>query len=138
MDTVHSKPVIFKMFIKTYFDFLNFIMEHSNENNEFKKFYRKNQILKRSNIKMFIRVWNETINAKYFSYIINEDIDYFLHKNYDEEFSTSTRKQIASEYKIHDCLKYIKKIYHTLEQSTVEEFKSYMKNLAILCELYHR
>ena len=67
----------FKNFNTTYFEFLEFIRIKSNENKGFIKFYKKNKILKKTNIKYIIKFWYSHITIPYYNNIINNDFDYF-------------------------------------------------------------
>jgi len=50
-------PTPIGVFNKEYFEFLNFIKIHI-EDTSFKTFYRKNQMMKETNPKFFIKTWN--------------------------------------------------------------------------------
>ena len=53
-----QKKQIVKTFVDIYFDLLNTIKEQlENKNKEFNDFYKKNLLLKKTNIKLFIKTW---------------------------------------------------------------------------------
>ena len=68
-------------FNKEYFEFLNFIKNHIDDTS-FKTFYRKNQIIKETNPKLFIRTWYDCIGSKYHLQVMQKDISFFLNKEY--------------------------------------------------------
>ena len=72
-------PTPIGIFNKEYFEFLNFIKAHI-EDVSFKTFYRKNQIMKETNPKMFIRTWYNRIGSKYHEQVMQRDISFFLNK----------------------------------------------------------
>ena len=57
----YPKTEINKEFVKTYFELLNFMKAHVTNNKDFKYFYNKNLILRKSNVKYFIKLYYERI-----------------------------------------------------------------------------
>ena len=52
----NQKQQIFRSFINTYFEFLDFIHQHiGKDNKDFKNFYKKNKLLRKANVKIFIK-----------------------------------------------------------------------------------
>ena len=68
-------------FNKSYFEFLKFIEKYLKEDKNFKTFYRKNQMMKETNPKFFIKTWNNRI-GKYNEQIMRRDVSFFLNKDY--------------------------------------------------------
>ena len=77
-----SKIETFKQFNKFYFLFLDFIKKHMKDDSKFNSFYFKNQIIKQTNIKLFIKTWNNRITSKYYTQVMNKDFDFFLNFEY--------------------------------------------------------
>jgi hypothetical protein len=121
----------FKLFNKTYFEFLEFIKKYLNNDSNFKAFYRKNYIIKETNIKLLIKTWNMRITEKYYNEIIEKNFNFFLVKSYSddikEEQNTPLLKYI-SEFKI---------VFPTLEDNVKNEFLNYITNLTKLSYLYY-
>ena len=65
MSSNYSKKDIFKLFIDNYFKFIEFLKDNCNNNSSFLKFYKKNYLLKKANVKVFIRIWKSNINDKF-------------------------------------------------------------------------
>lgn len=129
-----SKNEQFKEFNKKYFDFLLFIQKYLNNDPNFKTFYRKNQIIRETNIKMFIKTWNIRITSKYYEQIINKDFDFFLNKSYEEDIANSPGQNTP-------LLKYIvefKKVFPSLEDSVKNEFLNFILRLTELSHLYFK
>ena len=127
-----SKLTEFKKFNTTYFDFLKFIQKYLNNDPNFKLFYRKNQIVRETNIKLFIKTWNMRINDKYYSQIINKDFDFFLNKSYEEDLVKSEQET--------PLLKYIgdfKKVFPTLEENVKNDFLNFIIELTKSCNIYY-
>jgi len=121
-------------FNKEYFEFLNFIKEHI-EDTTFKTFYRKNQIMKETNPKMFIKTWFNRIGSKYHQQVMQRDISFFLNKDYNEDVS-----EIASSDS-NMLLKYINKFkesYETLDENTRETFLRFIINLTDKSFVYYK
>ena len=119
------------LFNKKYFEFLNFIKKYLNDDPNFKLFYRKNQIVKETNVKLIIKTWNERITQKYYNEVINQNFDFFLNKTYNDDISTQETP----------LLKYIndfKIVYPTLEDSVKNEFVEYIVNLTKYSYIYFK
>lgn len=133
---IGNKKTIFKAFIDTYFELLDFMKLELNNNIKFQRFYRKNHLLKRTNVKLFIQLWYTNINVKYGKEIIENNIDFFLVNNFEEEKSTSKYYGIDKEYGIQECIESMKEMYHTQPPEKIDAFISYIRNLTILVNMY--
>ena len=126
-----SKNEYFKRFNKTYFEFLLFIQKYLNADSNFKTFYRKNQIIRETNIKLFIKTWNQRITEKYYVNVINKDFDFFLNKSYNEDIQEGETP----------LLKYIndfKKVFPSLEENVKNEFLNFILDLTKYSYLYYK
>uniref|UniRef100_A0AB39JBM0 Uncharacterized protein n=1 Tax=Florenciella sp. virus SA2 TaxID=3240092 RepID=A0AB39JBM0_9VIRU len=73
------KKKILNKFISIYFELLEYIKSFLKESSkEFNLFYKKNIILRKTNVKMFIKTWYENISVKYYDKIKNEDAEFFF------------------------------------------------------------
>ena len=131
-----TKKDIFKLFNKNYFELLEFMNKYSNKNQYFNSFYRKNYIMKKANIKIFIKTWKIAINDKYGEQIINNNVRFFLENDFKDELNSS--KNLNNEYKIQDCIVYMKSIYYTLDSDITDRFIKYIYDLTILTDLYNK
>lgn len=125
---------ISKKFVEIYFDFLEFIKSYSNKNSEFLNFYRKNKIIKKTNIGLFIKMWYTHISSVYFKPIMEGNIDYFLNKDYENE---KNKMKASSSNIIQDCVSQMKTLYEHLEKDVINIFVKYMQELTYLSALYH-
>jgi hypothetical protein len=128
-----EKKGIFKLFIDGYFDLLEFIKTHSNNNSDFKKFYMKNYLLKKANIKLFIKTWYESITVNYYQPIMNENVEYFLNKSYDSEVSN-----VQNQFNIKYYISYFKTIYNKLDRSLIQGFINKIKYVTQLSYIYYK
>ena len=133
MDKINKKD-IFKLFIEQYFQLLNFIKKYTNNNLDFKKFYAKNYLLKKTNIKLFIKTWYENITNNYYKYIMEGNINYFLNKNDYENQSNILNK----EYNFNQYIGYFKTMYNNVEKQISNTFIDYIQKLTKLSFLYYK
>lgn len=131
-----TKKDIFKLFNQNYFELLEFMKKYSNKNQYFNSFYRKNYIMKKTNIKIFIKTWKIAINDKYGEQIMNNNVRFFLENDFKDEINSS--KNLNNEYKIQDCIVYMKSIYYTLDSAITDRFIKYIYDLTILTDLYNK
>jgi hypothetical protein len=110
--------------------------KYSNQNQYFNSFYRKNYIMKKTNIKIFIKTWKFAINDKYGEQIMNNNVGFFLENDFKNELNSS--KNLNNEYKIQDCIVYMKSIYYTLDSAITDRFIKYIYDLTILTDLYNK
>ena len=133
MDKINKKH-IFKLFIEQYFQLLNFVKKYTNNNLDFKKFYAKNYLLKKTNIKLFIKTWYENITNNYYKYIMEGNINYFLNKNdYDNESNL-----LNKEYNFNQYIGYFKTMYYNVEKQISNTFIDYVQKLTKLSFLYYK
>jgi hypothetical protein len=125
-------PTPIGIFNKEYFEFLNFIKGHI-EDASFKTFYRKNQIIKETNPKMFIRTWFNRIGSKYHEQVMQRDISFFLNKNYEDDVSDSGESNMLLKY-----INKFKESYDTLDQSIKEEFVNFIMSLTDKSFVYYK
>lgn len=118
---------LFENFNKLYFDFLNFLKKYSNGDKLFNSFYKKNYVIKNTNIKLLIKGWYEHITTKYYTSILEENINFFLNKKYEDEFK---------EVDIIKCINFFKQNYNTFEKNIIDEFIGYIKQLTNLSYKY--
>ena len=122
-------------FNKEYFEFLNFIKAHIDDTS-FKTFYRKNQLMKETNPKMFIRTWYNRIGSKYHSQVIQRDISFFLNKDYNDDVANSGAGADSGM-----LLKYINKFkesYETLDENVKETFLTFIIGLTDKSFVYYK
>jgi hypothetical protein len=120
-------------FNKEYFEFLNFIKDHIDDP-KFKTFYRKNQIIKQTNPKMFIKTWYDRIGSKYHAQVMQSDISFFLNKNYEEDVTIAGNDS-------NTLLIYINKFkesYETLDENIKAKFMYYIITLTDKSFVYYK
>ena len=125
-------PTPIGIFNKEYFEFLNFIKGHI-EDTSFKTFYRKNQIIKETNPKMFIRTWYNRIGNKYHAQVMQRDISFFLNKNYEDDVSDSGESNMLLKY-----INKFKESYETLDESVKETFLNHIISLTDKSFVYYK
>jgi hypothetical protein len=126
-----QKKQIVKTFVEIYFDLLNTIKEQlENKNKEFNDFYKKNLLLKKTNIKLFIKTWYEYITKQYYHYIMDNNVNYF--------FSDELQAKLNQQYNV-PVMKYIvliKEKYDSVSNSIVESILAKIKFLTQMSYQY--
>ena len=121
-----TKKDICKVFLTEYFNYLNYLNSHNSENDAvFNSFIKKNNLMKKTNPKLFIKIWYESIYLPYFKYIKNKDDNYFLNKTYAEDIDNI-------EYMSKKC----KEIYQILSNDEKEQLWNFIIHLSELSALY--
>jgi hypothetical protein len=118
------------IFNKEYFEFLNFIKGHIKDP-KFITFYRKNQLIKETNPKLFIKRWYERI-GKYHERVMKRDISFFLTKNYEDDISDTGQSNLLLMY-----INKFKESYETLDENTKESFVNYIVGLTDKSFVYY-
>ena len=126
-----QKKEIVKTFVNIYFDLLNTIKEQlEHKNKEFNDFYKKNLLLKKTNIKLFIKTWYEYITKQYYHYIMDNNVNYF--------FSDELQAKLSQQYNV-PVMKYIvliKEKYDSVSNSIVESILAKIKFLTQMSYQY--
>jgi len=125
------KKDAFTSFNKTYFLFLDFIKKYLNEDPNFKLFYRKNHIVRETNVKLIIKTWNDRITTKYYTQVINQDFDFFLNKSYNDEIH-------GQETPVLKYINEFKQIFPTLDEPTKNQFLDYILKLTEYSYIYYK
>jgi|TARA_B110000093_G_C12820351_1_gene346662 hypothetical protein len=128
-----NKKLIFKEFNETYLKLLNFLKDHSNGDKLFSSFYNKNYIMKKTNIKMFIKYWYDNITSLYYEQIKQGDLKFFLEKDYNNEVN----KMNDLSFNISSYIEFFRNKYDSLEPCIIENFITQMKQLNCLSYSYY-
>ena len=132
-----SKQVLFSNFNENYFNFLNFIKKHMENDSKYKLFYNKNLIIKQTNIKLIIRTWYNRITRNYYNEIMDQNFDFFLNKSYEEDVIKDNTSG-ESPMLLIQYITNFKTLFPSLEVSIKNEFISYMVKLTHLSFLYFK
>lgn len=131
MNNVSQKKQIIKTFVDTYFELLNAVKNQlENKNKEFNDFYRKNLIMKKTNIKLFIKTWYEYITKQYYHYIMDNNVNYF--------FGDELQSKLNKDHNV-SLMKYIlliKEKYNSTDNSIVESILTKIKYLTQISYQY--
>ena len=120
------------IFNKEYFEFLNFIKIHI-QDTSFKTFYRKNQIIKETNPKLFIRTWYERIGNKYHSQVMNRDISFFLNKDYNDDIA-----DVGDSNQLLTYINKFKESYDSFDTTVKETFLNFIISLTDKSFVYYK
>ena len=131
MNNVSQKKQIIRKFVDMYFDLLNIIKNQlENKNKDFNLFYKKNLMLKKTNIKLFIKMWYEYITKQYYTHIMDNNVNYL--------FSDELQSKLNKDHNV-SVMKYIlliKEKYNSAGNSIVESVLSKIKYLTQISHQY--
>jgi hypothetical protein len=131
-----QKQAIFRSFIQTYFEMLDFIHKYIGKTNkDFNNFYQKNKILRKANVKIFIKKWYETISIPYSKEIMSGNIDYFINKDYEKEVSMAG--SIAHELSIQTYIVHMKNIYSDIDEEITNRIMMFIQQCTKMSILYY-
>lgn len=125
-----DKRKLLRAFVVVYFDLLNKVKKQSENNNEFDMFYKKNIMLKKTNVKMFIKVWYENMTIPYHEHIMTGNVEHIFS---DEVVNNVSQKTSC------DMVKYVGKFrekYNNTEPEIVEELLLRVQQLTQLSYNY--
>jgi hypothetical protein len=120
-----DSKLIFKEFNKTYFDFLDYIKRY-NKTGKYAIFYNKNYIVKKTNPKLIITLWNRRMHQPYYEKIKNGDVSFFMDSSFEEIDNPEVQGHIY----------YFKELYHLMPEENRLEFVGYVQKLTELCHSY--
>jgi hypothetical protein len=125
-----SNRDILRTFVSKYFELLDFIKSHIGDNVKFRTFYHKNLILRKSNIKAFIRNWYIYLTKQYYAKIMDGDVQYFFSeevcRKLGERFDTTIMEHMVE----------IKHKYSETDENVINDILTRVKNLTTLSVLY--
>ena len=131
MNNVSQKKQIIRKFVDMYFDLLNIIKNQlENKNKDFNLFYKKNLMLKKTNIKLFIKMWYEYITKQYYTHIMDNNVNYL--------FSDELQSKLNKDHNV-SVMKYIlliKEKYNSAGNSIVESVLTKIKYLTQISYQY--
>lgn len=125
-----DKRQLLKTFISIYFELLNNIKKHSDNHDEFDSFYKKNYMLKKTNIKMFIRMWYDNITLEYYDKIMKGNIEYMFSGELIDNISSKTNGNIIQYMNI------IKNKYKNTDKCIVNNYLLKIQQLTQISSLY--
>lgn len=122
-----AKKKVFSLFISVYFELLEIIKGHFDKHKDFDMFYKKNFLLKRTNIKLFIKNWYTYITTQYYQKIHEGDISYFL----------ENALQIMTSDYLKKYFLYFKQVYDTLDEGLIKNVVQKIQQLTHMSYLYY-
>jgi hypothetical protein len=130
-----ASSIVFKKFNTTYFNFLDFIKKHIKNDLKFNSFYMKNMIIKSTNIKLLIKTWYNRITSKYYTQVMNKDLEFFINKSYIDDVNNNNTSGEAPDVMITYITEF-KNAFPTLDVSIKDEFTNYIMNLTNYSYIY--
>ena len=127
-----EKQQMLRNFITIYFELLNDIKTHSDNNKDFDIFYKKNYLLKKTNMKLFIRTWYINVSVPYYTKIMSGEIEYLFSNKVMNDISNKSNGDIIKYMNI------IKQKYNTTNINIIKLFLSKIQQLSqISCNYFN-
>ena len=127
------KKQLLGTFIEQFFEFINDIQSVFPHDREIKLAKGKLFLIKKTNPKLLMSEFKESVTDKYSNEIVQGNIDFFIDKDYSTDLnSVDEGKNILKKI---EALRTPIKSMNKEEQSKIV---SYIQNLSSLCELYHK
>ena len=127
-----NNPLILKTFIKQLDEWLQDITDAYKPNDaRFIKCKLYFEGIKTSNPKLLITLWKSSILLPYKEKIYNDDIEYFLNKDYKPDISENYNDTIDT------AIDELRTVIRTMDQANIQMSLKYIKNLCKLSELYN-
>ena len=126
-----DKSLLLNAFNTQLFEFIEDIELVFNEDNSVKRAKAGLVMIKKINPTLTIRIWYNYICSKYESEINNDNIDFFLDKDYKKDliYMNQSDDIISSIDKLRDPIK-------NMSKENQEKSFRYIKNLCILSKIY--
>ena len=126
-----DKSLLLNAFNTQLFEFIEDIELVFNEDNSVKRAKAGLVMIKKINPTLTIRIWYNYICSKYESEINNDNIDFFLEKDYKKDlvYINQSDDIISSIDKLRDPIK-------NMSKENQEKSFRYIKNLCILSKIY--
>ena len=126
-----DKSLLLNAFNTQLFEFIEDIELVFNEDNSVKRAKAGLVMIKKVNPTLTIRIWYNYICSKYESEINNDNIDFFLEKDYKKDlvYMNQSDDIISSIDKLRDPIK-------NMSKENQEKSFRYIKNLCILSKIY--
>lgn len=127
-----DKTAILKGFNNQFEEFLEDVENLFPENKDIKTTKTGLMMLRKANPKMIIGVWYKYVYEKYEDYIENENIEYFLEKDYSEDLQKNPN---ASQ--VLEGIDKLRQPLKELDESNKKKTIQYLKNLNQLSKIYN-
>ena len=86
--------------------------------------------IRKANPKIIINIFNETVVGPYHQHIKDNDISFFIEKNYTDEITDENSRRILSKIDI------IREPVRNMNDADKNNVLKYLNNLLKLCDLY--
>ena len=126
-----SKKALLTAFNNHFIEFVNDIASVFPDNKDIKLSKNVLITLKSANARLIIRIWKEYVSDPYCEQIENEDISFFIEKDY-----TSDVSYIESNGYIKKAIDRLREPIRNMGSENQEKSMKYIKNLTKLANLY--
>jgi hypothetical protein len=122
---------VLSAFNNHFIEFLEDVESIFPEDRDVKKGKTALEMMKKANPRMLIMIWKRNITVPYKSYIEEGDIDYFISKDYSEDFNGTD-----SEKKILESIDKFRNPIRMMSDDNKKKAMKYIQNLTKLSQMY--
>lgn len=126
-----NKKIILKTYINQFDEFLDDTLRLFPSDMDIRYCKTSFNLLKKTNPKMIIKTWKYYIVDKYKVQIENNDVDFFINKNYNEDLVDVSNSQYVVK-----TINRLKKPMAKMDRDNKNKCMKYLQNLSKLSELY--
>jgi len=126
-----NKKIILKTYINQFDEFLDDTLRLFPSDMDIRYCKTSFNILKKTNPKMIIKTWKLYIVDKYKVQIENNDVDFFMNKNYNDDLVDISNSQYVIK-----TINRLKKPIAKMDIDNKNKCMKYLQNLSKLSELY--
>jgi len=138
-----SKKDLLKIFNEQFYDFILDMQKIFPEEKTINLLKNSFVLLKNTNPRLIIQVWNEKVVLKYEKEILSGDLNYFLNKDFSDdlnavdEYKHMTNNNIDKN-QINDFIEGLKPKIKTMSKDNQEKTIQYLQNLVQLSLYYNQ
>jgi len=126
-----NKKIILKTYINQFDEFLDDTLRLFPTDMDIRYCKTSFNILKKTNPKMIIKTWKHYIADKYKDQIENNDVNFFMNKNYNDDLVDVSNSQYVIK-----TINRLKKPMAKMDNDNKNKCMKYLQNLSKLSELY--
>mgnify|MGYP006433611453 CR=1 len=126
-----NKKIILKTYINQFDEFLDDTLRLFPTDMDIRYCKTSFNILKKTNPKMIIKTWKLYIADKYKDQIENNDVNFFMNKNYNDDLVDVSNSQYVIK-----TINRLKKPMAKMDNDNKNKCMKYLQNLSKLSELY--
>ena len=127
-----QSSIILTTFNDHFIEFVNDIINVFPEDTDILAAKNSFLLIRKANPKMIIKIWNKFVVDKYKDAIDNDDISFFINKDYSTDLNNAENSD-----KIMDAINRLRNPVKLMEPQDQKKVMKYIQNLKKLSNMYH-